>query len=93
MSKGKIIFLNGVSSSGKSTLAKTLQARLSEPFYLLANDTFCNMSPEKFFDINATETFDRALKGLYYTIKTFSDVFVKKKVQRMVTEKSSSAGV
>jgi len=74
MKKGKIIFLNGVSSAGKSTLAKKLQERLSEPFYLLANDTFCDMSPEKFIDINAAETFDRALKGMYYTIKTFSDI-------------------
>ena len=29
---GKIIFLNGASSSGKSTLARSLQARLPEPF-------------------------------------------------------------
>jgi chloramphenicol 3-O-phosphotransferase len=74
MQKGKIIFLNGVSSSGKSTLAKILQSRLSEPFYLLSNDMFCDMAPEKFWDINASETCDRALKGMYYTIKTFSDI-------------------
>ena len=74
MEKGKIIFLNGVSSSGKSTLAKVLQSRLSEPFYLLANDIFCNISPEKFIDINMMETYDRALMGMYYTIKTFSDI-------------------
>jgi chloramphenicol 3-O-phosphotransferase len=74
MEKGKIIFLNGVSSAGKSTLAKALQNRLSEPFYLLANDTFCDMSPEKFWDINGAETCDRALKGMYHTIKTFSDI-------------------
>ncbi len=29
---GKVIFLDGASSSGKSTLAKTLQVRLPEPF-------------------------------------------------------------
>ena len=59
MQKGKIIFLNGVSSSGKSTLAKTLQDRLEEPFYLIANDTFTMMSPEKFVRINDIETYDR----------------------------------
>jgi len=74
MQKGKIIFLNGVSSAGKTTLAKALQKKLSEPFYLLANDMFCDMASEKFWDINATETCDRALKGLYHTIKTFSDI-------------------
>jgi chloramphenicol 3-O phosphotransferase len=30
---GKIIFLNGASSAGKSTLAHALQARLDEPFW------------------------------------------------------------
>ena len=74
MEKGKIIFLNGVSSSGKSTLAKELQNKLSEPFYVLANDTFADMSPEKFWDIDVAETYDRALKGMYHTIKTFSDI-------------------
>ena len=74
MQKGKIIFLNGVSSAGKTTLAKALQNKLSEPFYLLANDMFCDMAPEKFWDINVGETIWRALLGLHHTIKTFSDV-------------------
>jgi len=74
MQKAKIIFLNGVSSAGKSTLAKALQAKLSEPFYVLANDMFCDMAPEKFWDINAGETCDRALKGMYHAIKAFSDI-------------------
>ena len=74
MEKGKIIILNGVSSAGKSTLARTLQDRLSEPFYILANDTFCYMSPVKFIEINAHETYSRALIGMYHTIKTFSDI-------------------
>lgn len=30
---GHIIFLNGASSSGKSSLARVLQARLSQPFW------------------------------------------------------------
>ena len=74
MEKGKIIFLNGVSSAGKTTLAKALQAKLSAPFYLLANDTFCDMAPEKFWDIDAGATCDRALKGMYHSIKAFSDI-------------------
>lgn len=74
MEKGKIIFLNGVSSAGKTTLAKALQAKLSEPFYLLSNDAFCDMSPEKFWDINSDETGSTALTGLHHTIKTFSDI-------------------
>jgi len=74
MKKGKIIFLNGVSSAGKSTLAKTLQDKLAEPFYLLANDAFADMAPEKFWNIDASATYDRALKGMYHSIKTFSNI-------------------
>jgi chloramphenicol 3-O-phosphotransferase len=48
LEKGRIIILNGVSSVGKSTLAKTLQERLSDPFYLMDVDTFVRMAPEKY---------------------------------------------
>lgn len=40
MNKGKIIFLNGVSSAGKSTLSKTLQRKLTEPYHWLNVDNF-----------------------------------------------------
>ena len=75
MQKGKIIFLNGVSSSGKSTLAKTLQDRLSEPFYLLANDIFTDdpVCPVKFVDMDANETYQKALTGMYHAVRAFSD--------------------
>ena len=35
---GKIIFLHGASSSGKSTLSRGLQARLGEPFWHISID-------------------------------------------------------
>lgn len=35
---GKIIFVNGASSSGKSTLSEALQARLDEPFWHFSID-------------------------------------------------------
>jgi chloramphenicol 3-O phosphotransferase len=37
---GKIILLNGASSSGKSTLARALQARLDAPFWHISIDHF-----------------------------------------------------
>ena len=40
MKKGKIIILNGVSSSGKTTLAKTIQGRSPIPLYRLDIDDF-----------------------------------------------------
>lgn len=36
---GKVIFLNGATSSGKSTIASLLQATISEPFWHVSIDT------------------------------------------------------
>ena len=38
--EAQVILLNGASSSGKSTLAKALQARLETPYVYLAEDDF-----------------------------------------------------
>ena len=46
-SAGRIIFLNGTSSSGKSTLAKRLQAILTEPYLHIGVDQFLGTLPEK----------------------------------------------
>jgi chloramphenicol 3-O phosphotransferase len=37
---GRVIILNGASSSGKSTLARTLQGALDEPFLQVSSDQF-----------------------------------------------------
>jgi chloramphenicol 3-O phosphotransferase len=75
MQKGKIIFLNGVSCSGKTTLAKALQERLTEPFYSLGLDTFINMSPVRYFsDPDGRTIVNKAVSILSHTIKTFSDM-------------------
>ena len=71
MKKGKIIFLEGVSSSGKTTLAKALQARLPEPFFWLAGDTIWTMAPEKFKD-NLEVIFPKIDAATINTIKLFS---------------------
>ena len=78
MKKGKIICLNGVSSSGKSTLAKTLQEKLDEPYYWMSEDTFIFMLPDKFNPfVNDTEEnediYERALFNFYHTVKLYSD--------------------
>ena len=74
MNKGNIIFLNGVSSAGKSTLAKALQAQLTTPYFLLANDMFCDMAPETFMTKDtAAATCLQALHGMHQAIRAFSD--------------------
>jgi chloramphenicol 3-O phosphotransferase len=46
---GRVILLNGASSSGKSTLAKALQRALDEPFLYVSSDQFvaAGMLPER----------------------------------------------
>ncbi|WP_431931660.1 chloramphenicol phosphotransferase CPT family protein [Nonomuraea jabiensis] len=46
---GRVILLNGASSSGKSTLAKALQRSLDEPFLYVSSDQFVEsgMVPER----------------------------------------------
>ena len=41
--QGKIMYLNGASSSGKTSLARALQSVLNKPFYHLSTDTFAAM--------------------------------------------------
>jgi chloramphenicol 3-O-phosphotransferase len=43
VTKGKIIVLNGVSSAGKSSLARKLQEIMPEPWFHLSLDTFDSM--------------------------------------------------
>jgi len=71
MKKGRVIFLEGVSSAGKTTLAKTLQARLPEPFFWLAGDTIWTMAPEKFKHDPET-IFPKIDVATINTIKLFS---------------------
>lgn len=53
MTCGKIIFLNGTSSSGKTTLAYALQEQLTEPWIHIALDQFRDGLPLKYRGLNA----------------------------------------
>ena len=93
--KGKIIFLNGVSSSGKTTLAKTLQGRLSEPFFLLNMDAFAHAlrMPEKFYDgdwnsSRWNQIEDKIVSSFHQTIKIFSDMGFHTVVDRVFSRES-----
>ena len=47
---GTIIFLNGISSSGKTTLLRGLQDALDAPYLELGLDKFIWMLPKRYFD-------------------------------------------
>lgn len=55
MQRGKIIFLNGSSSAGKTTIAVMLQQLLDEPFQHIALDQFRDGMPGRFRGLNSPE--------------------------------------
>ena len=73
MEKGNIIILNGVSSAGKTTLAKTLQDRLSSPYFHMDVDVFCLMAPEK-FNIEDYSVQHKFVSNMFHAVKLFSDM-------------------
>ena len=48
MNKGKIIFLNGVTSSGKTSIVDAIQLKSEDFFYIVANDIFEQMIGYKY---------------------------------------------
>lgn len=79
MKKGKIIFLNGVASAGKSTLSKTLQSRLEEPYYWLNVDEFIKFSDVNPQEHNPMTYFEKGKDPISlfpHIIKLFSDLGV-----------------
>jgi chloramphenicol 3-O phosphotransferase len=76
MQRGNIIVLNGVSSSGKSTFAKVLQAKLPQQYLYMPIDLLNDISPPKdSLSYNERFTADPKpiLSALYSCVKTFSD--------------------
>ena len=78
MKKGKIIFLNGVSSSGKTTIAKAIQKAADENFYHLSNDMFANLvgemyNPKFFVDGEVEKYFAEAVVLMYHMAKTLAE--------------------
>ncbi|MFW6093117.1 MAG: chloramphenicol phosphotransferase CPT family protein [Pseudomonadota bacterium] len=55
MGAGKIIFLNGSSSAGKTTLAGMLQQILDEPYQHIALDQFRDGMPGRYRGLNSPE--------------------------------------
>ena len=71
--KGKIIILNGISSAGKTTLAKMLQDSLQEPYFWISVDAFFSMAPQKHLGEKPLETFENIRKAMYRSIAALSD--------------------
>ena len=74
MQKGRIIFLNGVTSSGKTSIVEALQDRDEAFFYVVANDLFQEMVGDKFLRQDYWKYLSEAIIMMYHTAKLFSDM-------------------
>lgn len=74
MDKGRIIFLNGVTSSGKTSIVEALQDREDCYFYVVANDLFQEMVGERFLRQDYWKHLSRVILLMYRTAKLYSDL-------------------
>ena len=74
MNKGKIIFLNGVTSSGKTSIVDALQARRDVFFYVVANDLFQELVGEQYLEEDYWKYLSEVIIMMYHTAKLYSDL-------------------
>jgi chloramphenicol 3-O phosphotransferase len=71
MSSVTILFLNGVSSAGKTSIARVLQHTLPESYLHVQLDSFEAMLPERYDEGGAFDwqaLFPRALSGFHHSM-------------------------
>lgn len=74
MKKGRIVFLNGVTSSGKTSIVEALQECDDVFFYVVANDLFEEMVGEKYLRENYWKYLSEVIIMMYHTAKLYSDM-------------------
>ena len=74
MEKGRIIFLNGVTSAGKTSIVEAMQERDDVFFYVVANDLFQEMVGEKFLREDYWKYLSEVIILMYHTAKLYSDL-------------------
>lgn len=74
MEKGRILFLNGVTSAGKTSIVDALQRREDIFFYVVANDLFEEMVGENYLRADYWKYLSEVIIMMYHTAKLFSDM-------------------
>lgn len=87
MEKGRIIFLNGVTSAGKTSIVKAFQERSDVFFYALGNDMFQQTVGLKYLREDYWKYICDAVIMLYYTAKLFSDMGKNVLIDGMLIER------
>ncbi len=74
MEKGRIVFLNGITSSGKTSIVEALQERDDVFFYVVANDLFQEMVGDKWLQQDYWKYLSEVILMMYHTAKLYSDM-------------------
>jgi len=74
MEKGKIIYLNGVTSTGKTSIARVIQDTADDFFYLIESDILMVMVGEKHRSVNYTKYEYEMFIEMYHFAKLLSDM-------------------
>ena len=90
MEKGRIIFLNGVTSSGKTTIVEALQERRDVFFYVVANDLFQEMVGEQYLQENYWKYLSEVIIMMYHTAKLYSDMGKNVLIDGILVEREDS---
>ena len=72
--KGRIVFLNGVTSSGKTSIVEAIQECDGKFFYVVANDLFQQMVGDKYLRENYWKYLSEVIFLMYHTAKLYSDM-------------------
>lgn len=74
MKPGQIIVLNGVSSSGKTSLAKKIQGINETAYFHLSLDGFESMAPQEQLMKDFWNLLGQAASAMHHSAATFSDL-------------------
>ena len=74
MEKGRIIFLNGVTSAGKTSIVESIQNRDDVFFHVVANDLFQEMVGDKYLRQDYWKYLSEVIIMMYHTAKLYSDM-------------------
>lgn len=74
MEKGRIIFLNGVTSAGKTSIVEALQEHDDVFFYVVANDLFQEMIGDRYLREDYWKYLSEVIIMMYHTAKLYSDM-------------------
>lgn len=73
MERGSVIFLNGVTSAGKTSIVEALQARRDRLLYVVANDLFQETVGEEWLREDYWKYLSEAIIMMYRTARLFSE--------------------